>query len=66
MHIHFAAPIALLILSALNTGIAFAHDAPSGWKYPPDCCHNRDCRPISAEWVRESPAVPERFGASPV
>ena len=26
---------------------ALAHDAPSGWAYPPQCCSDRDCAPIS-------------------
>jgi len=24
-----------------------AHNAPSGWSYPEDCCGGSDCRPIS-------------------
>src|SRR5215471_6230351 len=26
--------------------ITHAHDAPSGWRYPQDCCGGSECRPI--------------------
>ena len=31
---------------------ARAHDAPSGWPYPFECCSGVDCRPIKASQVR--------------
>ncbi|MBB2970900.1 hypothetical protein FHU14_001397 [Mesorhizobium sp. RMAD-H1] len=34
---------------------ALAHDAPSGWTYPYQCCHDMDCRPVSAKSVAERP-----------
>lgn len=30
----------------LLTTSAVAHEAPSGWKYDHDCCHDRDCAPV--------------------
>jgi len=30
-----------LILSMIL--VAYAHDAPSGWQYPLECCSNMDC-----------------------
>lgn len=35
---------------------AAAHDAPSGWSYPYECCAKTDCRPIPDDWVKETPA----------
>ena len=32
---------------------ALAHDAPSGWAYPPECCGERDCTQIDAKRVVE-------------
>lgn len=32
---------------------AFAHEAPSGWRYPEDCCADGDCHPVSCEALRE-------------
>ena len=29
----------------------WAHEAASGWSYDAVCCSNRDCAPISPEWV---------------
>lgn len=29
----------------LLCGNAHAHDAPSGWAYDHDCCHDSDCGP---------------------
>lgn len=47
----------------------FAHEAPSGWRYDWECCHDRDCARIEARHVREvrggwSVAVPP--GAHPL
>lgn len=40
----------LLIIAASLIAItmppASAHDAPSGWTYPIECCDDRDCEPI--------------------
>lgn len=41
---------------ALVAGFSFsavAHEAKSGWMYPPDCCSNRDCRELPGEFVTE-------------
>lgn len=32
---------------------AMAHDAPSGWSYPPECCSTTDCREIASSAVKE-------------
>jgi len=36
---------------------AYPHSAPSGWKYPPDCCDPEgwECDPIPAEAVKQLP-----------
>ena len=36
----------LLISTTLPTS---SHQAPSGWEYDRDCCHNQDCAPILKE-----------------
>lgn len=36
-------------------GSAFAHEAPTGWRYPYACCSDRDCNMIDADRVREGP-----------
>lgn len=36
-----------VLLMVLGTA-ANAHNAPSGWIYPLDCCSNTDCEPIPA------------------
>lgn len=44
---------ALALLLALSAAAA-AHDAPSGWAYPYNCCADHDCRPIACgDIVRE-------------
>lgn len=30
-----------------------AHEAPSGWAYPYECCAGHDCAPVQASQVRE-------------
>ena len=39
----------IIILSALILSVTnvIAHDAPSGWQYPMECCHSMDCGPIT-------------------
>jgi hypothetical protein len=46
------------VLAALAVaGVALAHDAPSGWEYPSDCCHGvgagGDCHPVPCETLVE-------------
>ncbi len=44
-------PMTILLLIAMSTAwhprTAAAHQAPSGWTYPSECCSQRDCAPIS-------------------
>lgn len=47
------ATAASLLLLAMNPAHVPAHDAASGWQYPINCCFTLDCRPISADWVKE-------------
>jgi hypothetical protein len=42
-------------LLALLPSIALGHDAPMGWSYPLSCCSNRDCKPLAAGEIRETP-----------
>ena len=46
------------------SGPVLAHKAPSGWAYPLQCCHDRDCRPVEGKAISESPDgyVIERTG----
>ncbi|MGH6763209.1 MAG: hypothetical protein ACRECW_16675 [Phyllobacterium sp.] len=30
-----------------------AHDVSTGWSYPYECCHDMDCRPVSAKTIKE-------------
>lgn len=39
---------ALAFTLALSASYAYAHKAPSGMSYPPECCSNRDCAPITS------------------
>lgn len=44
--------IILILLFALTAWLpknAEGHNAPSGWKYPIECCSNTDCYPI--DWA---------------
>lgn len=43
--------LAVLVFS----GAAGAHDAPTGWSYPPACCSDIDCRDVPADWVFAGP-----------
>lgn len=43
----------LVLLSILLEDAASAHEAPTGWTYPPLCCGNGDCRQV--ENVPERP-----------
>jgi hypothetical protein len=33
----------------------FAHNAPTGWSYPMNCCSGVDCREVKSSWVKELP-----------
>lgn len=47
--------VASSLLLLLPTGLARAHDAPSGWSYPFACCSNFDCRQVSSKAISERP-----------
>jgi hypothetical protein len=49
------AAIAFIIVAGIIWSEARAHEAPSGWSYPVQCCSNRDCAEIPASRVKESP-----------
>lgn len=53
---HISKAIRLIMAFAALAGAATAHDAPSGWSYPPYCCngdgHSGDCQPIPAGAVK--------------
>lgn len=54
---HLRSAIAVAAIACLLVGFgllqAHAHDAPSGWSYPLDCCSGHDCRPIDPAEVQE-------------
>ena len=47
---------ALFVLALLMASVAYAHDAPMGWKYEAYCCNGNsdtgDCQQISTDRVR--------------
>ena len=43
-----------LILAAIVSSPASAHEAPTGWNYPLACCSNRDCKQTADETVKET------------
>lgn len=47
--------IALAMLGALSAAPILAHEAPSGWHYPGECCGGNDCHPIACSTVQEHP-----------
>lgn len=46
------AVLAIMALAAF--GRAYAHDAPSGWPYPSECCGGNDCHPVECSDVEET------------
>lgn len=44
--------LALVVL--LCSGQGRAHEAGEGWKYPIECCSNRDCHRVSVDDLREN------------
>jgi hypothetical protein len=52
--------LGVLIISAALicfSGSASAHEAPSGWQYPPGCCGGEDCHPVACETIEEKRGV---------
>jgi len=47
------ATITIAIMLAAGTTHTRAHQAPTGWDYPFECCSEADCAPIDASAVRE-------------
>lgn len=48
------------LLLGMIVGVCFplkvaAHNAPSGWSYPYQCCSDRDCRPVHGAAIVEGP-----------
>lgn len=41
-------------IAALYAPLVKAHEAPTGWQYPYECCSNQDCKPASHVEVRET------------
>ena len=41
------------LIAILLAGPAFAHNAPSGVQYLPECCSQRDCAPVPDRMVHE-------------
>ncbi len=38
---------------AISCIVAQAHNAPSGWMYPQECCNETDCHPVSCDALHE-------------
>lgn len=45
--------IAFSTLALILAQRARAHEAPSGWAYPYECCSNQDCASVPADAVKE-------------
>ena len=43
-----------MMLLAIFIVPSLAHEAPSGWVYPPACCNNGDCAPLDAKRIKET------------
>ena len=52
-------PAIVVVLAALVAAMLIAksraHDAPSGWTYPNECCSGHDCRPAPKGSIVEKP-----------
>lgn len=46
--------LTIIILLWFLVDKLWAHEAPSGWKYPLVCCSNQDCRQISDINIKET------------
>lgn len=46
-----------------------AHEAPSGWHYPAECCSNQDCAPVT-KWTHDPATglieIQTRFGTGTI
>ena len=42
-----------MIACGLFADHVHAHDAPSGWSYPTECCSGRDCREVADTAIGE-------------
>jgi len=47
--------IIFAVLIALFISVASAHQAPSRWNYPAECCSGRDCEPLPSDQIEETP-----------
>src|SRR5262245_36108362 len=45
-----------MAVAAATVGGGRAHEAPSGWAYPFECCAGIDCAEIPSRAVKETPA----------
>lgn len=48
-----AALLVLFFLVGFGIGLAWSHEAPTGWKYPFACCSNHDCRAVDEKDIVE-------------
>ena len=44
-----------ILIALLLTVPASAHQAASGWAYPPDCCAEKDCFEFPGQRIKETP-----------
>lgn len=49
------AGVVALGLGVLSATKARAHEAPTGWRFDPECCGNGDCMPVPMTTIRETP-----------
>jgi hypothetical protein len=52
----------IALLLAILLACASAHDAPSGWAYPPQCCGEVDCHPVGCDELIEGKSGSWSYG----
>ena len=49
--------LSVALICFAGSASASAHEAPSGWQYPPGCCGGEDCHPVPCETIEEKRGV---------
>ena len=49
--------LSVALICFVGSASASAHEAPSGWQYPPGCCGGEDCHPVPCETIEEKRGV---------
>ena len=49
--------LSVALICFASSASALAHEAASGWQYPPGCCGGEDCHPVPCETIEEKRGV---------